>query len=809
MIDAARMPPANGSTGLPTAALALLAGAGACLLLPRLPPWPWLALALVIGLGAWMFPRRRWPAVTRCAAVFLVGFGLAGVHASWALARQLPPSLEQRDIAISGRVLDLPQHDPRGTRFKFRVERGPARLTGKRLQLTWYEDEKRQRLAAGGGNLVPGSSPRFGLHAGSRWQLTVKLRAPRGLRNPGGFDSEKQALADRIAATGYLRDADSARQLAPPSGLDAWRERMSARVAAAVAAPSSRFVRALALGDTRGIVDTDWDSLRAVGVTHLIAISGFHVGMVASCLALLAAMAWRVFPALGRRWPRQQAAAAAGLVGAVGYAAVAGFALPTVRTALMIAVVVVAKLMRRSPRTVDVLALAMLVILLADPLSLLAAGFWLSFAGVAWLLWCLPRDTDKSWRSMLREFFSAQAVATIGLLPLGVVLFGQASLAGPIANLIAIPWWSLVVVPLALLGTGLEALHAGLGAWCWRLAAWMFDLAWPLFAWLASGPLALWWLPESPWYALPLALFGGFWLLLPRGVPGKSLAVLLWLPLLWPDRHVPQTGHAELVVLDVGQGLSVVVRTTHHALLYDMGPAIQDGFDAGQRVGVPALHALGVRQLDMAIVSHGDNDHAGGFPAVARAFPPALALTPEGAPPLPNGRPCLAGRSWQWDGVSFRFLHPPLYFPYLGNNAGCVLRIETAHGAALLAADIDQVVERDLLRRGAADVRAAIVVVAHHGSRGSSDPAFVDATGARYALVSAGYANRYHHPSPDTVARWRGAGADVLTTMDTGAQRVQFGGAGIDLQLRRQSWPRLWDAARRHPGGAGLSYPEE
>ena len=789
MHDAARMPLRLESAGLPAQALALLVGVGGCLLLPRLPAWPWVALLSAMGAALWLQRRRG-----VMLGALLCGFGLAGLHAGAALTGQLPVALEQHEFVVSGRVLDLPQHEPRRTRFVFRVDDAPAQaaaLRGKRLQLAWYDDFK----------MTPGTSPpRLRLHAGSHWRMRVKLHAPRGLRNPGGFDGEKQALADRIGATGYLRDPGGARELAPGTGIDAWRERMSARIGQAIATPSSKYIRALALGDTRAIEDVDWEILRAVGVTHLIAISGFHVGIVAGFFALLASLAWRLLPSLGRRIPRQHAAAIAAMLGAIGYAAVAGFALPTVRTVLMIAVVVVAKLLRRAQRTVDVLALSALAILLVDPLSLLAAGFWLSFAGVAWLLWCLPRETDASWRGVLRAFFSAQAVATIGLLPLGVVLFGQASLAGPLANLVAIPWWSLVVVPLALLGTLLEALHPGLGAWSWRLSAWMFDVAWPLFTHLAASPLALWWLPEAAWYALPLALLGGFWLLLPRGVPGKWLALLLWLPLLWPDRRLPEVGEAELTVIDVGQGLSVLVRTAHHVLLYDMGPAIPDGFDAGERVDVPALHALGVRRLDMAVVSHGDNDHAGGFPAVARAFPPALALTPDGAPPLPHGRPCLAGNTWEWDGVRFRFLHPPRYFPYLGNDAGCVLRIESAHGAALLTADIDQVVERDLLRRDPASLRADVVVVAHHGSDGSSDPGFISATGARYALISAGYGNRFHHPRPEAVARWRDAGARVLVTMDTGAEQVWLRGSKAAVATRRAQQPRLWDAAQRNAG---------
>jgi len=788
MQDAARMPPGSGTRDLPLQALTLLFGAGACLLLPRLPPWPWLAAAFVVGFGLWL-RGGKW----RLIGVLACGLGLAGLHAASTLAQQLPIPLEQHEVTFEGRVLDLPQREPRRTRFVFRVDADasqPAALRGKRLQLAWYDDSK----------APPGARPpRFGLHAGSRWRLCAKLRAPRGLRNPGGFDGEKQALADRIAATGYLCGAASPIQLARGRGIDGWRERMSARIAEAVPNQASRFVRALAVGDTRGVGDEDWEVLRAVGVTHLVAISGFHVGIVAGFFALMATLGWRLFPRLGHRIPRPHAAAAAAVLGALAYAAVAGFALPTVRTLLMIAVVALARLLRRAQRTVDVLAVSMMAILLVDPLALLAAGFWLSFAGVAWLLWCLPPTTERSWRAVLRGFLGAQAVATIGLLPLAVALFGQASLAGPLANLLAIPWWSLVVVPLALLGTGLDALHHGLGAAPWRLAATLFDLSWPVFTRLAESPLALAWLPEPRWFALPLALAGAFWLLLPRGIPGKGLALLLWLPLLWPDRGLPRNGDADVTTFDVGQGLSVLVRTAHHTLLYDMGPAIPEGFDAGDRVVVPALHALGVRGLDTAVVSHGDNDHAGGFPAVARAFPPALALTPEGAPPLPHGRACVAETHWRWDGVNFRFLHPPRYFPYLGNDAGCVLRIEAAHGTLLLTADIDDVVERDLLRRDPASLRADVVVVAHHGSNGSSDAGFIAATGAHEALISAGYGNRFHHPRPEAVQRWRDAGARVRVTMETGALHVRLGPDAIAVEERRRSIPRLWDAALRSP----------
>ena len=292
------------------------------------------------------------------------------------------------------------------------------------------------------------------------------------------------------------------------------------------------------------------------------------IAVLATCGAL-----WRLFPALGHAMPRPQAAALAALAGAVAYAGVAGFALPTVRTVLMIAVAVAARLGRRPLRLSGSLALAAIAIVLVDPLALLSAGFWLSFGGVAWLLWCLP----DAGRRPLRDFLPAQWVATLGLLPLTAILFGQASLAGPLANLVAVPWWSLVVVPLSLLGTALEAVHDGAGAWAWRAAGACFAPSWQLFERMAASPFALWWLPEAEAWALPVALLAAFWLLLPRGVPGKGLALLLWLPLLWPPRELPAPGGVELHVLDVGQGLALVARTSRHVLLYDAGPAARGG----------------------------------------------------------------------------------------------------------------------------------------------------------------------------------------------------------------------------------------
>lgn len=765
-------------------AIALLAGASACLLLPAAAPVLLAALSLAVGATLWWRSPRL-----RLAGALAFGFGVAGLHVTHALAVRLPAEPVWHRAEVSGRIVDLPRTEPRRTVFLFRIERSrDSRLEGRLVRLSWY---------AGRGGVKPVA--RVG--AGERWRFDVRLRAPRGLRNAGGSDTEKHALVDRLGGTGTVRP-ETAQRLSAPAGIAGWREAASARVDAAVGKPEARFIRALALGDTRFLDDADWTVLRANGLTHLIAISGFHVGMVAGFCALLLRAMWWMFPVLARRVPARIAASIAGFAGAAVYAAAAGFALPTVRTLLMVGVVALAQSARRRAGVAQSLAFAAIAILVVDPLSVLTAGFWLSFLGVAWLVWCLPRERGSAVAGLAK----AQAVASVGLLPVTIVLFDQASLAGPLANLVAVPLWSLVVAPLAVAGLALEWLHPSLAGAAWRAAAWCFDLAWPSFESLGSSPVSLWWLPESHWVAFPLALLGAFWLLLPAGVPGKGLALLLWLPLLWPDVRRPDPGEAVVTVLDVGQGLSVLVRTRSRTLLYDMGPAVPEGYDAGERAVVPALRAHGVRRIDQLVLSHADLDHRGGLDAVRAAFPDAALAAPESAG-IDGARACLPGEDWEWDGVRFSILHPPRYFPDLRNEASCVLRVEAAGRVALLTGDIGAIIERRLVAEQPDSIRADVVVVAHHGSRHSSDPAFVAATRARHAVVSAGHGNRFRHPGVDVVKRWTAADAMVWDTGRHGALTFGLGRDGVHASARRMEKPRLWDAARQPAvGNAGLSY---
>jgi competence protein ComEC len=769
--------------GIPVAGAAL-AGVSVVQVFPALPPAALSAFALVLALLAWWRFDRSLP---RLAAAACAGVAWAALAGAWAMSQRLPPELDGIECTVEGRVQGLPRRAEDAQRFDFRIEAGaPPGLRGRHLRVGWY----------GMG------APR--VQAGSRWRLQLRLRRPRGPLDPGGSDAEKAALLQRVAANASVREARAARLLGNGEGIDALRERLSLRIESSLPEGKARFVQALALGDTRALSQADWDVLRATGLTHQIAISGFHVGMVAAAAALSALGLFRLFPAWGRRLPAVQGAALLALATAAGYSALAGFALPTVRTLLMIAVVATARVARRAHRAGEGLALALLAILAVDPLAVLAPGFWLSFAGVGWLLWCLPTPAQGA---PVRGFLLAQAVATLALLPLTAWFFGQASLPGPLANLLGVPVISLGVVPLSLLGLLLLPFSAGAAAACWQAAAVLMDWLWRLLEAIAAWPLALAWLPEPQLLAVALACIGAAWLLMPRALPGKPLALLLFLPLLWPAQDRPEPGEVDIDVLDVGQGLSVLVRTRGHALLYDAGAGGARGPDFGESVVVPALRALGVRRLDVLLLSHGDADHAGGAPAVRRAFPEARVLGVEGWA-LPGMGLCRDTQSWRWDGATFRVLHPPPWFPYLRNDSSCVLRIEAGGRVALLPGDIGRQVEARLLHLHGDALRADLLLVPHHGSRNSSSGDFIATVAPDWAVASTGAGNRFGLPKPEVVERYRAAGAGFLDTAQEGALGFRLGPQGLSLHAaRRRDLRRYW--RERPPGGAGYAIGEE
>jgi len=761
---------------------------------PPLQNGGWAACLAAAGLLAAVVLRGRPGLAGRAAAVLVLvaAISTGWVYAAWRaelrLSEALPGEWEGRDVVVTGVVASLPQDFERGLRFVFEVEESAAPLPPK-ISLAWYKGFRDEEMHT----LPP-------LHAGERWRLTVRLKRPHGNVNPHGFDYERWLLEQGIRATGYVRPAPDNHRLDAfvPGfmyGVERLREGVRERFRRAL--PEGAYAGvlvALAVGDQRSIPPELWRVFARTGISHLVAISGMHVTMIAALFAGAVGGLWRRSPALALRWPAQQAGVVAGFAVAFLYCLLAGWGVPAQRTLYMLGCVAFALVLRRETAPGRVLALALAVVLVLDPWAVMAAGFWLSFGAVALLF--LVSSGRLMPEGRLRGALRAQWAVTLGLVPALLVLFQQFSLVSPLANAIAIPLVSFVVTPLAI---GFAILPLQMLA---DLAHWAFALTMLPIDWLAELPWASWQQAAPPAWLAVLASLGCVWALLPRGTPARWVGLAMLLPLLlWaPPRPAP--GEARVTVLDVGQGLAVHVQTAGHDLLYDTGPAFSADANSGERILLPYLRAEGVRRLDSLVVTHQDNDHSGGAEAVLTGIPVAevrSSLSQNHPARLIAGarhQPCVAGQTWDWDGVRFTMLHPGRAADdspgSKSNDVACVLRVEAAGLSALLTSDIEAVSEAGLLQGQAGQLASDVLVVPHHGSRSSSTAAFIAATQPRWVIFPVGYLNRFRHPNAQVWARWAATGASMWRTDAAGAVSVHMAPGGPRIETARATAPRYW-----------------
>jgi len=755
-------------------AFALLAGVLLLQQLPALPPG-WLVLPL---LATGLLIARIW----RLPLLMMAGFMWSWWCAQGVLADRLPEALAGQDLVVTGVVSDLPRKRGDSQRFLFDVHEARLSVSTSR-EVVW---RGRVRLSW--------RMPTRPVRGGERLKLRVRLYPPSGFRNPGGFDYERWLFSNRLGATGYvlsgLEDVPGGQ---PPGVLhQRLREEVRARVDMASGPSTGRALfKALVVGDRSGFGDAHWKVFRKTGTSHLVAISGLHLGLLAGLAYFLAERLWRRSERLCRRLPSQIAGAMLALVAASGYALLAGFSLPTQRALIMLAFATGGLVFRRNVRPVDVLALALVTVLLFDPAAVLNAGFWLSFGAVAVIFMVLPGPGVRMpvWSGWVR----VQLAISVGLVPVMAAWGLPLSVAAPLVNLLAVPWFTVVVVPLSMLATLVAALLPVAGQPLLRLVVALLDHTWAVLAWVAEAGAWTWSPGAAPLWALFFAGAGAAVLLLPvRGVL-RGWGIVLMLPLIVPHGHVLPEGSLRVAVLDVGQGLAVVVRTHRHTLVYDLGPRYASGFNTAETVVIPFLESRGVRRVDRLVLSHDDVDHAGATGRFVAAMPVGDILSGQPQAVGEGALACRAGMQWNWDGVQFEVLHPRAgEQPGNDNDASCVLRIAHAGGTVLLTGDITRRVERlliDLVRLRATDY----VVVPHHGSRTSSSAGLVNALRARYALVSAGYNNRYGFPHAEVADRWRRSGATVLNTAESGALMITLNNDGTSTLARfREERRRYW-----------------
>ncbi len=759
------------------------------------------ALALPAIAAAWRWRRLF---VLAPLGVAVLAFGASGGRAALRLAERLPAALEGRDIVLVGVVASLPQSTSSGLRFRFTVEQaslhGGRVLLPSSVALGWYKGFHEDAVL---------TEPQTELRAGQRWRFTVRLRQPHGNLNPHGYDYELQLFEQDIRATGYVREAPAAQRLGDVAGHPVERARQRVRDAIEANVADRRtagVLAALAVGDQAAIEREDWDLFRNTGVAHLMSISGLHVTMFAWLAGIAVGWAWRRSARAMFALPAPLAARWGGLAAALGYAMFCGWGVPAQRTVWMLALVtVLAGLGLHWPWALVLLSAAALVTAL-DPWALLQPGFWLSFVAVGLLMASEPArpgpdagaaapDGWRGWPVRLARAaqggLRTQVVATLGLTPLGLLFFQQVSLVGLAANLVAIPLVTLLITPLALLGAFAAPL--------WALGAAVLQGLIRLLEWLAAWPGAVWVVPAAPPWAQVAGMLGAALLVLPLPWRLRLLAVPLVLPLLMPPIERPAMGRFELLAVDVGQGTAVLVRTRTHLLAYDAGPQYSRDSDAGQRVLLPLLRARGERRIDTLLLSHRDSDHVGGARALLAGLPvgrvlsslepqhPLLALA--AAPAR-----CEAGQAWEWDGVRFELLRPPAdaYGTGLKPNAmSCVLRVAAGDATALLTGDIEREQEAALVALQPAALRSDVLVVPHHGSRTSSTPAFLAAVQPQFAVFQAGYRNRFGHPAPEVVERYRRLGIPWVASPDCGAWRWRSGEA-LPGVCERDDARRYW-----------------
>jgi len=756
--------------------------------LPVLTPFSVYFLLLLVAVVAFI--------LTRCAGryrhLLIVVIGLllgTAWHMWWAIqlmSQRLPPHLEGIDLQVSGQIISLPQQRGPGQPFQFRVNGLDSVLPGRRLLLQYYGAER--------------------MYGGQHWRFTVRLKQPHGMSNPGGFDFEAWLARNRMHATGYVVDAP-APVLVQQSGLSltAAREMLRRRLLNLISdSPVRGLVLALKLGDQGEIDDSQWQRFTDSGTNHLFVVSGLHIGMLAGLGYAVSLLLFRML-IVPQRWPAQKCAAVAALLIAGLYSLLAGWGLAAQRAMIMLAAFMLGYCFAIRVPMAWRFIVALALVLTLNPLAATGAGFWLSFCAVAVLVAsgkAKPAQSDLSPThnnalDLVQNYAAPQWRIFLGLaLPL-LIWNGQVSGLAPLVNLLAIPVVGFLIVPLCLSGMVLTWINVSAAGFVLRGATALLEFAYYCLERLVmfSSDVAIVSLPPPAPLVLICAVLAISLLLLPLRLFPSWVKGILLLPLLWPMRQ-HSAALLELHVVDVGQGLAVLVRHHNYTLLYDTGASYPSGLSMLEASVMPLLRQLRITTIDTLVISHGDNDHAGGVPDLLANYPVQQIFTGDYLDSIKEDSAtqqlCEEVIDWHIANLHFRFLHPS-DGSYIGNDRSCVLQIRGQGFNVLLPGDISRAVERKLVPQYGETLQSDVMISPHHGSNTSSGYPWIKTVAPVITVHSAGYRNAFNHPAPVVQSRYANLGIEQLSTFDTGHILLRFyDGQVPDVVVHRDRYRRYW-----------------